>query len=315
MRNYMRDDFQQALGFLVSQTSYIETAVVRMKYPTLNYRELVPIDTSANEWAKSITFFSIDSVGQADWFNHLAHDVPIADIMRQKHETGIEMAAIGYRYTLEELGLAMQLPNANLTTERAAAARRAYEEMCHMVAIYGDTRKNWKGLINHTLPPVISLGATWAAGIASNLETGIGTVLQTVNSLLVNIWLASETVEMADTLLLPLTSMNLLSTQQLPHTTMTVLEWIKRNNLYTQETGRELLIRSVRGLDTAGASGGPRAVAYSRDPDVVKMHIPMTHRFLPVWQTGPMIFDVPGIFRMAGLEIRRPAAIRYLDGL
>ena len=56
-------------------------------------------------------------------------------------------------------------------------------------------------------------------------------------------------------------------------------------------------------------------IAYARDPEVLKMHIPMTHKFLPVWQTGPLVFDVPGIFRLAGLEIRRPGAVRYMDGV
>jgi hypothetical protein len=48
------------------------------------------------------------------------------------------MAAIGYRYTLEELGQAMMLPNTNLTIERAAAARRAYEEMVYNIALFLD---------------------------------------------------------------------------------------------------------------------------------------------------------------------------------
>lgn len=312
MRTFMTDDaFQQALSFLVAQTSYIEPQVVRIKYPELNYAQFVPIDTAANEWAKSITFFSVDMVGQADWFNHMARDVPFADIQRQKYEQGIEMAAIGYRYTLEELGQAMMLPNTNLTIERAAAARRAYEEMVHNVCMYGDSRKNWYGLVNHNLPAVINQTSTFASLIPANTAQ----ILQAVNSLLTNIWQASLTVEMADTLLLPLSVTTLLSMTQLPNTTMNLTEWIARNNLYTTETGAQLLMRAVRGLDTAGASGNGRAIAYRRDPEVVKIHIPMTHRFLPVWQTGPIVFDVPGIFRLAGLEIRRPGAFRYMDGV
>src|ERR1035437_4226225 len=313
---YLRDDtFQQALSFLVAQTSYIEPQVVRVKYPELNYAQFVPIDSSANEWAKSITFFSIDMVGQADWFNHMARDIPIADIARQKHEQGIEMAAIGYRYTLEELGQAMMLPGTNLTTERAAAARRAYEEMVHNVCMYGDTRKNWAGLTNHSLPTIINVATSWAAQVVTGTAASLGAILQGINGLLSNIWQSSLTVEMANTLLLPLSSMSLLSMTQLPNTTMNLMEWIKKNNLYTAETGRDLMIRGVRGLDTAGASGNGRAIAYSRDPEVVKIHIPMTHRFLPVWQAGPIVFDVPGIFRLAGLEIRRPGAFRYADGV
>jgi hypothetical protein len=311
---YTRDDFQEALSFLVAQTSYIEPQVYRIKYPELFYAELVPIDSSASEWAKSVTFFSIDQVGQADWFNHLANDVPIADIHRAKFEQGIEMAAVGYRYTLEELGQAMMLPGTNLTTERAGAARRAYEEFCHNVAIYGDLRKGWAGLLNHSLVSIVNAPHTWAYWLAQN-PVGTANILADINGILSNIWQQSLTVEMADTLLLPLSSMSLLAVTQLPATTMTLLQFIQQNNLYTLETGKSLMIRGVRGLDSASASGGNRAVAYTRDPSIIKMHRPMPHRFLPVWQTGPIVFDVPGIFRLAGLEIRRPGAMRYLDGI
>lgn len=309
------DTFQNALAFMVSQAAYIEPQVVRQRYPQLNYAQYVPVDTAANEWAKAITFFSLDQVGQADWYHHLAKDVPLADIQRQKHEQSIEMAAVGYRYTMEELGMAMQLPGTNLTTERAAAARRAYEEFVYNVVFYGDTRKGWAGLTNHSLPIIVEQTSTFASLVAGGTDADIAEIMQSINGLLANIWISSLTTEMADTLLLPLSVMTLLSMTQLPHTTMNLMEWIMRNNMYTQETGQPLMIRGVRGLDTAGASGNGRAVAYTRDPDVVKVHIPMTHRFLNVWQTGPMTFDVPGIFRIAGLEIRRPGAFRYLDGV
>lgn len=311
---FAADAQQQALGFLVAQTTYIEPQVYRMQYPDLNYRDLVPIDASASEWAKSVTFFSVDMVGKADWFNHLARDIPLADITRGKHEIGIEMAAVGYRYTLEELGQAMMVPNTNLTTERAAAAKRAYEEFVHNKALYGAVEKSWSGLLNHPSPSVINTGATWATDLATP-ATGITTILNDINGVLTNIWQASLTVEMADTLLLPLKSMAQLSITQLPNTTMNLMEWILRNNIFTQQTGGALKVVGVRGLDNGGASGNARVVAYRKSPDIVKMHIPMPHRFLPVWQTGPMVFDIPGVFRLAGLEIRRPGAFRYLDGV
>ena len=311
---FANDAQQQALGFLVAQTSYIEPTVYRMQYPELNYRELVPIDASASEWAKSVTFYSVDMVGRADWFNHLARDVPLADITRGRHEIAIEMAAVGYRYTLEELGQAMMVPNTNLTTERAAAAKRAYEEFVHNKALYGAVEKNWFGLLNHPAPTVINVGQTWAFQLAQS-PIGTSPILNDVNGLLTNIWQASLTVETADTLLMPLKSMAQLAITQLPNTTMNLMEWLKKNNMFTTTTGQDLKIVGVRGLDTGGAAGQARAVAYRKDPQIVKMHIPMPHRFLPVWQTGPMVFDIPGVFRLAGLEIRRPGAFRYLDGI
>src|SRR5690606_32406924 len=97
-------DSQQALGFLVSQVSYIERQVVAVQYPDIQYPEIIPVDTSADEWAKSVTYFSTNKVGAAGWFHHHAKDIHVADVERAKHEVGIEMADIGYRYTLEELG-------------------------------------------------------------------------------------------------------------------------------------------------------------------------------------------------------------------
>jgi hypothetical protein len=180
--------------------------------------------------------------------------------------------------------------------------------------MYGDSRKNWLGLTNHTLPSVINLaGGTWASRLAGATPTP-SSVLQDFNAITTNIWQSSLTVEMADTALMPLSLMTLLSMTQLPNTTMNLLAWIHANNLYTTETGRAMVIRGVRGLDTAGASGNGRIVLYQKDPQVLKLHRPMSHRFLPVWQKGPLVFEVPGIFRLGGLEIRRPGAFRYADG-
>jgi hypothetical protein len=146
--SYRFADAQQALSFFTQQASVIEAAVYRIKYPDVQYPSLIPVDSSANEWAKSVTFFSIDKTGAADWFHHSAHDMRMADIQRTKAEKNIEMAGIGYRYTLEELGQAMLIPGFQLTTERAESARRAYEEFIDRIAFFGDTAKGWTGLVN-----------------------------------------------------------------------------------------------------------------------------------------------------------------------
>lgn len=308
-------DAQQALAFLVEQATYIEAVVYATQYPDILYPTLIPVDNSANEWAKSVTFFSTDKVGQADWFHHEAHDMRIADITRTKNEIGIEMAGIGYRYTLEELGQAMLIPGTNLTAERADAARRAAEEFVDKVAFAGDVGKGWTGLFNN---PDVSRADAIADGTGSSRLWSTKTasqILRDANSVLTGIYVQSQTVEMADTLLMPLRAYQLMADTQMPNITMTVLQWLQAYNVYTAQTGRPLMVRGVRGLDVAGSGGVGRLVAYRRDPAVVKLHIPMPHRFLPVWQTGPMIFDVPGIFRVGGVEVRRPGAVRYLDGI
>jgi hypothetical protein len=308
-------DAQQALGFLVSQTAHIEAQVAEVQYPDIQYPALIPVDTSANEWAKSVTYYSTNKVGQAGWFHHYAKDIHVADSERSKFEVGIEMADIGYRYTLEELGQAMMIPGMNLSGDRAMAAGRAYEEFVDNIAMNGDTEKSLSGLLDYPGITVVNAPADGDSSQADWEHKSADLILRDINLLLAGMWTNSKTIEMADTLLLPLAAMALLVSKRIADTNITVLAFVLANNIYTHQTGRPLTIRAVRGLENVGTGGAGRAIAYRRDPQVIKLHIPMTHRFLPVWQTGPLVYDVPGIFRLGGLEIRRPGAVRYLDGI
>lgn len=315
MRHFMVDA-QQAIGFLIEQTTFIEQEVYRIQYPEIIYPQLVPIDTTASEWAKSVTYFSLDKVGQANWFANNATDMPIADINKSKFEQGIEMAGIGYRYNLEELGQAMQVPGTNLTAERAEAARFSYEQFMDRLAYVGNTAKGFTGLMNNSNVTRVDAIADGTGSSALWSTKTADQIIRDVNQTgLSGIYEGSLTVEIADTVLLPVAAMNILSITRIPNTPTTALEYLAKNNLYTFTTGQQLMIRGVLGLETAGSGGVGRMICYRRDPRVVKLHVPMTHRFLPVWQTGPITYDIPGIFRVGGVEIRRPGAFRYVDGI
>jgi len=128
------------------------------------------------------------------------------------------------------------------------------------------------------------------------------------------IYSGTNNIEMANTILISPTNFSLLATTRLTtYSDVTVLDWLKNYNTYTATTGQALTVRAVRGLETAGTGSTQRMIAYRNDPQILKFHLPMPHRFLPVWQTGPIAFDVPGIFRTGGLEIRRPGSMIYLD--
>jgi len=306
-------DAQQALSFAVSQTSYIEQTVYETQYPDIQYASLIPVDTSANEWAKSVTYYSSDKVGRAGWFHHYAKDIHVADIDRTKNEVMIEMADIGYRWTLEEIGQALMIPGLNLSGDRAAAAVRTYEEFVDDIALRGAAEKNMFGIIDY--PGITAVLASQEGGFTVWDQKSADAILKDVNDALTGVYVSTLTVEMANTILLPIECLTIISTKRIPDTAISVLDYLTTKNVYTQITGQPLTIRGVRGLETAGQGGSGRMVAYRRDPSVIKMHIPMPHRFLPVWQTGPLVFDVPGIFRVAGVEIRRPGAVRYVDGI
>lgn len=304
----MMIDAQAALGFVLSQTSHIEAGVYQVKYPDIQYPNLIPVDTSAHPWAKSVTYFSSDKFGAAGWINGNADDVPLAGTERTKFETAVYMAGIGYSYGLEEISHAQML-GINLPADDAMAARRAYEEMVDRIALNGDTTKNFEGLFSYTnVPQAAATTGNWGSATPDQILTDCNNALALIHS-------NSNTTSMADTLLLPWTKFNYIASKRVTDTSMTVLEFLRRNNLYTATTGAPLLIRGLRGLDTAGTSSNPRMIAYRRSPEVLKLHVPMPHRFLPVYQDGPLRYVVPGVFRLGGLDIRLPKEVAYVDGV
>lgn len=311
------NDNQEVLSFMVSQTTYIESQVYRIRYPDILYRTICPVDTSAGEWSKSVTYFSIDRVGEAAWFDGMADDMRMADINRGKFEQGIEMAGIGYKYNLEEISQAMMIPGLNLSAERAAAAVRASEEFVDRVVRVGDSAKGFTGMFNNgnvTVATVATVSGqtTWAQKAAASDPDAI---IADVNAALTAVYTGSDTAEMADTVLLPIAQMQILSNTRLPNTGMSALTFLTANNTWTAVTKQPLTILGALNLDTAGATGGPRMVAYKNDPTVLKLHMPMPHRFLDVRQVGDLTYRVPGILRIGSVEIRRPGTMVYYDGL
>lgn len=315
MQNVRMLDAQAAMAFAVSQASRINARIYQARYPAIRYRGLVPVDTTGPEWVKSITYFSLDGVGRAEWMNAGADDVPHAELVRAKTETTVAMAAIGYGWNLEELSQAQML-GIDLQPRKGQAARRASEEKIDDVAFFGDTQKGFYGITNQ---PGVTAGDVAATGAGSSTEWADktpGQIMADVNALITGVFTGSNTVEMIDTVLLPYTQMHDIGTRQLSENTeTTILEWLRTNNVYTMETGQPLTLRGIRGLETAGDGGTARMVGYRNDEEVLRLNMPMPFRFFPVWQNGPFKFEVPGAFRIGGVDVSLPGAMRYADGL
>jgi len=189
-------DAQSALGFVVAQTSIIEPGVYRTVYPDILYRDLIPVDTSGSEFATSVTYYSTDEYGKADWINGNADDIPRAGTTRAKHETPVHTAGIGYGYGWEEIGRAQML-GVNLSNEDAMAARRAAEELVDRVALQGDAAKGFTGLFNATgVTPIAATTGSWGTATPKQIVADMNAALMKVHT-------NTKTASIADTLLLP----------------------------------------------------------------------------------------------------------------
>lgn len=303
-----------ALNFLRTAQNYIEPGIYARAYPDFQYRELVPVDNSAPDWTTAIDFFSMgDDVGEAREFSPDGDDVPFVDFKLDQGNSRVWMASIGYRYNLQELAHAQQF-GIRLTDDRADAARRKYEQYVDGVAFTGRAKLGMTGLINSTAVTALT-APNGTAGTATWRTKTVDEIVEDVNDVLGAVFTQSNGIEQVDTLLLSQDRYAYIATKRLdPTSERTILQHILAVNIYTIRTGQPLKIRAVFGLETAGAGATQRMVAYRRSPDVVKMHVPMPLRWLQAEQRL-LKYEVPGIFRLGGVEFRRPGAARYLDGI
>lgn len=308
-------DAQTALGFVTPAFYNIERTIYQRKYPSFDYASVIPVITEGSEWARGTLFRSSDAAGTVEFLSGKGRDMPYADVTRDQFLRGFELAGIGYEWSLEEICTAA-LDGRNLSDEKAVAARGIAEQFLWNIAMTGTGEKNWTGLVND---PNVTATTAPSDGTSSATTFTAKTpdqVLRDLNALITNQYLGAAETAIADTILLPWAVLNSLATTRIgTDASHTILSFLRENNAYSAETGLPLTIRSLRALNTAGASSSGRAVAYRRDPEVLRFHLPMPHKFLAPFQKSSMSFEVAGILRTGGTEIRLPKEVRYLDGI
>lgn len=293
-------DAQAALGFVMHQRTHIETEVLKRPYPAVKYAEMIPIDTTASPFSLSVTHFTQDATGRAKFINGKGDDVPLVNILGSKFEQTVNMAGVGYSFSLEEIGAAQQM-GVNLQSDGAQAARESYEQFVDEVAFAGDATLGIEGFYSMTGVPSAAAGATFAASTPD-------AILGIINTALNAIYMNTLGIEMGDTVVLPLAEYaRVASTRLGDGLDVTILDYIRRSNVYTAQTGQPLSIFADRRLTT-------KMVVYRRDPSVLKMHMPMPLRFIAP-QSVNLEIKVLGMFRFAPVNIRKPQAVRYITGV
>lgn len=312
----------QALSLVTAQSYKINQRVYETKYPDWDFARLIYVDTSGPEWAPGVlTYTTPMAEGKANWVTAYEKDMPKAQVGQNVETRNFQLAGIGYDFNYEEVNTALNV-NGSLSDRRARAARLVYQKFMYDLTLFGSAEKGMGGITNYAGVPTVTAPADGTGSVSFWVNSaGVGTktpaqIVRDINLGLQGIYLATLTTEMADTILLPVEAYNYIAgTPYSATTTETILSFVQRTNIYTVQTGQALTIRAVRELGSAGAGGTGRMVAYKNDQDYFKLHLPMPHKFLPVYQSGWGHWDIPGVFRTGGVELLSLQAVRYIDSV
>lgn len=307
-------DAQAAFPFVISQGRNIETRIYQRRYPTFNYGAHVPVVTEGNAWAIGTMFFTVDIAGEAKFISGAANDLPFSSATRDQAAHDFAMIGAGWEWNLEEVNQAA-LYGIPLNDVKAMSSSQSIERLLNSIAMVGSTEKNWTGLINSPSVARVDVAATGSGSSTYWSAKTNDQILQDINDLLGSIRDNTLEVEWADSLRLPPEAFRLLNNRRLGagDGVLNLLDYLRKNNVYTAETGQQLDIQPLRELATASQDGGGRMVAYRRDEEVLRFHLPMPRRVLQPRQKSIMGFEQGVIARTGGTEIRLPGAIAYGD--
>lgn len=307
-------DAQQAVGFLTPQLLRINTEVDMQKYPSFDYARLLFVDTDGGMWSRGSIFYSGDIAGKPEWFAGGAFDIPYADISTTQFLQENHLKALGYQWFRQELEQA-NAAGRNLGNEKASACRKVAEANIYAMTIRGDTTKNMTGIVNNPSVPTATVPADGTGATTTFSTKTPDQINRDINEILNAPYNASGETQRANTLLLPTTRLQYLASTRIGDGTDTVLKFIKENNSFTLETGQPLTIIGTRELETAGAGGTARMMAYDNSKDVLRLYLPGPHELFQAWQKGAFTWEVPGLFNYGGVEFRRPKGAAYRDGI
>lgn len=290
------NDAQQTLSFLAPQLLRVEQGVYMVKYPLADYADFMPVDTQGNIFSAGSLFYSGDIAGKAEWFELAANDMPYADVSRTQFLQENYIAGIGYKFDRLDLERGQQL-GVNILADKADAATKTAERFIHRTAMFGDGLKFATGFVDDA---VMTVDAIESIDADSDVDSDI----QQVNDLLTRVETDTLETYRADTLAVPTSTYNIMASKRVDNTGISLLRYLQENSVI----GGIRIIRT-RHLETAGAGGSKRMIAYANTPEVHRFHLPGGgHQFFPQWQKGPFSWEVPGIMAIGGYENRIPKA-------
>ena len=210
-------------------------------------------------------------------------------------------------WTIPELESAIKLGRP-VDQQKYAGMQTKYNMDVDEMVYIGDADLGYTGLFNGTVGTTGNAPTgTWATATADQ-------ILADVNALLQAVWAASGYAAMPDTLRLdPLSYGRLVSRKISDQGSISILEFIRQNNMSNDQNGRPLDINSVKWLATAGAGGTRRMVAYTKRPDFVRFPLvplqrtPLENR--SIWQLTTYFG------RLGVVEIVYGETMGYYDGL
>ena len=235
--------------FFLRELEQIKARTFDVLYAPLASTRLIPVDSTTNPGAKTVTYSQYDSTGTAKIIANYADDLPTADTKGIQVTNNIVSIGNSFIISLEDIRAA-RFANKPLEQRKANSAAQAHLQEMNKLAFFGSSAYGLGGWLTNL---AINNNFVAGAGAAARLWSAKTPtqILADLNESVTYIIDSTNGVEYPNTIVMPIAQYQLIAnTQMAPGTDTTILQFFVRNNpLITIEWANELKGSFSGGLD------------------------------------------------------------------
>lgn len=257
------------MGFDVNVFEQVTAKAYDVLMPEIRWNSTLPpgsIDTSVNPGAKLASYRVRDRRGKGAFAAVVGKDTPTVGVTQNKVTIPIEVARVMAQADIDDIrAVSMGFEGMNLLTDLGVVMREASERHIEEVYFYGYAGLGFAGYLDYSLTPATSAGTKAAGGTTWAVATG-DEIAKDVNVALGLVYSNSKTRFLPGRIEIPPAQMVQIAGQRMGGAAgatgenITVLNYIKKNNLFTQLTGQELQVEVLTYLTGAGSGGTNRMI-------------------------------------------------------
>ena len=303
--------------FFERELEHIKARSYDVQYPMLLARSLIPLDSSADPGAETITYYTWDHVGMAKLIHSYSDSLPNVNVTAKKTTRQIYSKGVAFGYSLQDVRAA-RYANKPLEQRQANAARRQMLHLENKIAWHGNDAT--KGVPGTDIPPFINnpnvnnyVVPQGAGGDTRFINKTPDEIIKDISGMTSLIRVTSNGVEVGRRLMLPEEQYtHIATTPRSSVSDTTILEFILKSNPFIESIVPNYELKGA--APAGGYDGTDCAILYDPSPDKLTLECPQDVEFLPVREKS-LMYEIPVHARTAGTIIYYPKSICQANGI
>ena len=294
--------------FFARQLEEVKARTYDVRYPELKATQLIPVNTSTPDAARTITYQQYDQVGLAKIVGDYAKDFPRCDVKGKEFSSIVKSLGSSYGYNVQEIRSA-RLEGFPLEQRKANAARFAIEQLINRISWFGDAENQLLGFLNNPNVPVDTVAADGTGSSTEFEDKTPQQIVRDMNRLVHGIVEITKGVEVPTRLIMPRKQYHYIASTQFSNASdTTILEFFRNTNMYITD------IEAVNELAGAGTAGADIMVAYNPSSDKLELELPVPFEQFPAQEKGTE-FVIFCHARIGGVIVYYPLSLSIAEGI